>query len=276
MIDLRPNHKLFLGPALNKYSFSPHHTHKALFAAWAVLLIIPASIYFSAVSLFPTIALDSYLAQALYWLTSTGTAPYGIITGILILVACYRRLTKQQFMQLVLAVSISMAATLSLNHFLKPYFAEARPNAMLLEQEYLLNTQEFYQHSKADKRERIGSAINQLEMARPDLSLSPQIKRHWQHEVGYAFPSGHTLFAVTLALAVSFYLLIAGQVIMPLMLIGWAIAMGFSRMLLGMHWPQDVLASTAIGGCIAFSSIYLTQVLWPTVNSLFVSRFKTA
>ncbi|MCG9730349.1 phosphatase PAP2 family protein [Shewanella sp. Isolate13] len=239
------------------------------------MLTIPAIIYLGSITLFPTIALDANLAQALYWLTSTGTAPYGIATGIIILMFCYRRLTKPQFMQLVLAVSISMAATLSLNHFLKPYFAEPRPNAMLLEQEYLLNTQEFYQHNKADKRELIGSAINQLEVARPDLSLSPQLKRHWQHEVGYAFPSGHTLFAVTLALAVSFYLLLAGQVMMPLMLLGWAITMGFSRMLLGMHWPQDVLASTAIGGSIAFSSIYLTQALWPTIDNQFISRLKT-
>ncbi|MBL4914946.1 phosphatase PAP2 family protein [Shewanella schlegeliana] len=247
-----------------------------MLAAWCLLLTIPAIIYLGSITLFPTIALDSNLAQALYWLTSTGTAPYGIATGILILIVCYRRLTKQQFMQLVLAVSISMAATLSLNHFLKPYFAEPRPNATLLEQEYLLNTQDFYQQSKADKREQLGRAINQLEVARPDLSLSPQIKRHWQHEVGYAFPSGHTLFAVTLALAVSFYLLLAGQVILPILLMGWAITMGFSRMLLGMHWPQDVLASTAIGGSIAFSSIYLTQALWPTIDNLFISRLKTA
>ncbi|MGS0696259.1 phosphatase PAP2 family protein [Shewanella sp. 0m-4] len=261
---------------MNKSSFPPHHTNKALLAAWAVLLVIPATIYFSAASLFPTIALNSNLAQALYWLTSTGTAPYGIITGILILLACYRSLNRQQFMQLVLAVSISMAATLSLNHFLKPYFAEARPNAALLEQEYLLNTQDFYQQSKADKRQRIGTAIHQLEVARPDLSLSPSIKRHWQHEVGYAFPSGHTLFAVTLALTVSFYLLVAGQTLLPLILFGWAIAMGLSRMLLGMHWPQDVLASTAIGGSIAFSSIYLTQALWPKINNRLGSRLKTA
>ncbi|MGS0681521.1 phosphatase PAP2 family protein [Shewanella sp. 125m-7] len=261
--------------ALHKTDSQPQHTQKALFAAWAVLLIIPAVIYLSSASLFPSIALDSWFAQGLYWLTSTGTAPYGIITGILILVACYRCLSRQQFMQLVLAVSISMAATLSLNHFLKPYFAEPRPNAALLEQEYLLNTQDFYQQSKADKRQRIGTAIHQLEVARPDLSLSPSIKRHWQHEVGYAFPSGHTLFAVTLALTVSFYLLVAGQTLLPLMLLGWAIGMGFSRMLLGMHWPQDVLASTAIGGSIAFSSIYLTQGLWPQINRLFNSRLKT-
>ncbi|CAM3257325.1 phosphatase PAP2 family protein [Shewanella pealeana] len=250
------------------YRFSPQQTNKLMLAAWAVLLMLPATIYLTASSLFPGIALDTWLSEALYWLTSTGTAPYGIITGLLILTACYRRMSKPHFLKLVLAVSISMAATLSLNHFLKPYFAEPRPNAALLEQEYLLNTQDFYQHSKADKRELIGIAIQQLDVARPDLQLSASIKRHWQHEVGYAFPSGHTLFAVTLALVVGYYLLLAGNLIMPAVLLSWAIAMGFSRMLLGMHWPQDVLASTAIGGSIAFGSIYLTQALWPRLSLL--------
>ncbi|MEZ9597101.1 phosphatase PAP2 family protein [Shewanella sp. 10N.261.52.F9] len=267
MNNLNPNH-----PTL----FSPPQTHKLIILAWALLLIIPATIYLTASSLFPSIALNTWLSETLYWLTSTGTAPYGIITGLLILTACYRSMSKAHFIKLVLAVSISMAATLSLNQFLKPYFAEPRPNAALLEQEYLLNTQDFYQHDKAEKRQIITVAINQLDIARPDLQLSSSIKRHWQHEVGYAFPSGHTLFAVTLALVVGYYLLLSGNLVMPLLLLSWAIAMGFSRMLLGMHWPQDVLASTAIGGCIAFSSIYMTQILWAKVSNKLNMPLKTA
>ncbi|MFT5789760.1 MAG: phosphatidylglycerophosphatase B [Shewanella sp.] len=241
---------------------------KLILIAWAMLLLIPASLYIFSVTMFPRIELDTHFAQLLYWITSTGTAPYGIATGIVILIACYRSLAKPNFLQLVLAVSISMAATLGLNHFLKPFFAEARPNAALLAQESLLNTDNFYLHSKADKRVLLSSAIEQLKVARPDLTLSPAIKGHWQHEVGYAFPSGHTLFAVTLALVVSFYLLMAGQTLLPIALFSWAITMGFSRMWLGMHWPQDVLASTTIGGIIAFGSITVMQTLATRVNGM--------
>ncbi|GIU47177.1 phosphatase PAP2 family protein [Shewanella sairae] len=248
--------------------FVSQNAKQVTLAAWGLLIAIPAIIYLSSSQLFPSIRLNSLLAEALYWLTSTGTAPYGIITGVLILVVCYRLLNRQQFAKLVLAVSISMAATLSLNQFLKPYFAEPRPNAILLEQSYLLNTKDFYQKDKLEKRQILGVAVNQLEIARPDLLLSDAIKGHWQHEVGYAFPSGHTLFAVTLALVVCFYLLLSGLIAMPLLLVSWAISMGLSRMLLGMHWPQDVLASTFIGGCIAAASIFLAQCLWPRLWQL--------
>lgn len=102
-----------------------HHdaktTSKLLLIGWAILLLIPASLYIFSVSMFPLIKLDTHFSQLLYLITSTGTAPYGIATGIVILIACYRCLAKPQFLQLVLAVSISMAATLSLNHFLKPF-----------------------------------------------------------------------------------------------------------------------------------------------------------
>ncbi|MCL1058484.1 phosphatase PAP2 family protein [Shewanella gelidimarina] len=239
---------------------------KLLLIGWATLLLIPASLYIFSVSMFPRIELDTHFAQLLYWITSTGTAPYGIATGIVILIACYRNLAKPLFLQLVLAVSISMAATLSLNHFLKPFFAEARPYAALLAQESLLNTDDFYQHNKTNKRAMISTAVEQLEVARTDINLSSAIKGHWQHEVGYSFPSGHTLFAVTLALVVSFYLLLAGQTLLPTALFSWAIAMGFSRMWLGMHWPQDVLASTVLGGIIALSSIAVMQTLSIRVN----------
>ncbi|MCL1051922.1 phosphatase PAP2 family protein [Shewanella abyssi] len=231
-----------------------------------MLLLIPGSLYAFSVTLFPRIELDASFAQLLYWITSTGTAPYGIATGIVILIACYRSLPRPQFLRLVLAVSISMAATLSLNHFLKPFFAEARPYAALLAQESLLNSDDFYQHNKTDKRAMISTAVEQLQLARTDINLSPAIKGHWQHEVGYSFPSGHTLFAVTLALVVSFYLLLAGQTLLPIALFSWAIAMGFSRMWLGMHWPQDVLASTVIGGIITGGSIALMHLLTTRVS----------
>lgn len=255
---------------------TPQHSKTITIIVWVILMLFPATILLTNYSLFPSIALDSWSSTALYWLTSTGTAPYGIITGLIILAACYRSMSMNNFTKLVLAVSISMASTLSLNHFLKPYFAEPRPNAALLEQTYLLNTQDFYQHDKAEKRQMIGIAIDQLDIARPDLKLSDAIKSHWQHEVGYAFPSGHTLFAVTLALVVGFYLLSTGIIVLPALLFSWALTMGFSRMLLGMHWPQDVLASTAIGGTIAALSIYITEFVWAKWSMMLTKQVTTS
>lgn len=241
---------------------------KITLIAWSILIVIPAVLYAFSVQLFPRIELDTLFAEAWFGITSSGTVPYGIITGLILLIACYFTLTRQQFIPLILTVSLSMAATLSLNHFLKPFFSEPRPYAVLMQQENLLNLNDFYQADNAVKKDKITTSLNLLATARADLVLSPAIKKHWQYEVGYSFPSGHTLFAVTLALSMGFYLLMAGQTLFPLMLFSWAIFMGFSRMLLGMHWPQDVLASTCIGGMISFASIYLIHKLSPTIAVL--------
>ncbi|BAJ03831.1 phosphatase PAP2 family protein [Shewanella violacea] len=235
---------------------------------WLILLIIPGILFVSDLSLFPWLALDSFAAETLFWITSTGTAPYGVATVLLVLLLGYQRLERSRFFSLFLAISLSMCATLGLNHYLKPYFSEARPNAVWLEQHYLLNTDSFYTLTKVERKEKMTTAVNRIEHANTELTLAPLIKQHWQHEVGFAFPSGHTLFAITLTIVASYYLLLAGNLWIPGMLFCWSIAIGFSRMLLGMHWSQDVLASTLIGGVIGLISLLVIHKTFPFIWSM--------
>ena len=82
------------------------------------------------------------------------------------------------------------------------------------------------------------------------LALPAWLGHHWQTEVNYAFPSGHSIAAMSLA---QFFGLIwlarapAGVWLLPL----WAIGIGLSRTLIGMHWPLDVLASALLGSLTA-------------------------
>ncbi|QFU25161.1 phosphatase PAP2 family protein [Shewanella eurypsychrophilus] len=239
-----------------------------LMLGWLILLIIPGILFVSDASLFPWLSLDSTTAEALFWITSTGTAPYGVASVLLILLLSYRRLERARFFSLFLAISLSMCTTLGLNHYLKPFFNEARPNAVWLDQHYLLNTDSFYTLSKAERKELMMTAVNQIEFADTELTLAPLVKQHWQHEIGFAFPSGHTLFAITLTMVASYYLLIAGNIWIPSLLFGWSIAMGFSRMLLGMHWTQDVLASTFLGGIIGLVSLLVIHKIFPYIGSM--------
>ena len=64
-----------------------------------------------------------------------------------------------------------------------------------------------------------------------------------------SFPSGHTSDAFTLAASLSFAFT-KWYVIIPSF--AWAIAVGYSRMDLGVHYPSDVLASMLIGIFSAF------------------------
>ena len=70
----------------------------------------------------------------------------------------------------------------------------------------------------------------------------------------FSFPSGHTLHAVSFTLvALGHYPMLAW------LLIPFTVGVGASRVVLGLHYPSDVLAATAIGAAIASLSLWLVQ-----------------
>lgn len=68
----------------------------------------------------------------------------------------------------------------------------------------------------------------------------------------FSFPSGHTLHAVSFTLvALAYYPILA-----PL-LIPFTACVAVSRVVLGLHYPSDVLAATAIGSVLAGVSLWV-------------------
>ena len=72
----------------------------------------------------------------------------------------------------------------------------------------------------------------------------------------FSFPSGHTLHAVAFGLVALFYFPLLAVILMPFMLM-----VAMSRVILGLHYPSDVLAGAAIGYTTAAISINLVSYI---------------
>ncbi len=68
----------------------------------------------------------------------------------------------------------------------------------------------------------------------------------------FSFPSGHTLHAVTFTLVA-----LAHYPLLVWLLLPFAASVAVSRVVLGLHYPSDVLAATVIGSVLAGISIAL-------------------
>jgi undecaprenyl-diphosphatase len=67
----------------------------------------------------------------------------------------------------------------------------------------------------------------------------------------FSFPSGHTLHAVAFsAVAVAYYPILA------VLLAPFTVLVALSRVVLGLHYPSDVLAGAALGALIAYLSFW--------------------
>lgn len=66
----------------------------------------------------------------------------------------------------------------------------------------------------------------------------------------FSFPSGHTLHAVAFAILFAAYYPPLAAVVVP-----FAFLVAASRLVLGLHYPSDVIAGAAIGATLAFGSL---------------------
>ncbi len=74
----------------------------------------------------------------------------------------------------------------------------------------------------------------------------------------FSFPSGHTLQAVSFTVvALAYYPTLAW------LLIPFSASVAVSRVVLGMHYPSDVVAATALGGALGSLSLWLVPGVGP-------------
>lgn len=68
----------------------------------------------------------------------------------------------------------------------------------------------------------------------------------------YSFPSGHTLHAVAFCIVATAQYPILGWLLIP-----FTVLIALSRVILGLHYPTDVVVGAIIGGLVAWSSFFV-------------------
>ncbi|MBV6524237.1 phosphatase PAP2 family protein [Ursidibacter maritimus] len=209
-------------------------------------------------------ALDTNLQAAdldfgLFILTETGSTPYALITCVLFML-WLMWLTRKRYSWFLVGFicASSVVGTQIIKEGAKAVFKEPRP---FVTQMFQAETERFYSLPKLDQEKQV------LTFSQPNIQF---VTEHQADELGYSFPSGHTIFAVSWLLVFAGFLFgLSGQAVIfaQIFAILWAGLMLISRLRLGMHYPIDLFVSTLISWLfhlIVFVWVipYLSQWQW--------------
>lgn len=184
--------------------------------------------------------------KVMFWFTETVTSPWGTLTSVILcgwFIWCMRLRLKPALILLVI-ITLTLLIGQYTKSRVKDYVQEPRPYVMWLSEKQGIDQQNFYAEKRAQRSEIVREAV------RDDNQIPTWLKQHWAFETGYAFPSGHTMFAATWALLGMALLWPRRCYTSVVLLMSWAIVVMGSRLLLGMHWPRDLIVSTLISGVL--------------------------
>ncbi|EXU77313.1 phosphatidylglycerophosphatase B [Erwinia mallotivora] len=193
--------------------------------------------------------------RVLFWVTETVTSPWGAVTSAILcvwFVWCLRFRLKPAILLLGIMILAILAGQYAKN-VIKEQVQEPRPYVLWLEKNHALDDKMFYQQPRQQRSRLVSEAVAS------DNRLPDWLKAHWEFETGYAFPSGHTMFAASWALLAFGLLWPRRRVVTLLLLFGWATGVMASRLVLGMHWPRDLVISTLISWLLVTVATWLVQ-----------------
>lgn len=209
------------------------------------------------------IPLDGRLARVLCGLTETGgvrLAPVVLLAALGIWATdrgTERARRRRESGAMLGLIAVTLPTTALLNEYvLKRIVAQPRPSHVrLAEAGFILNLPAFARLDEDGRRDflesRVGGAA--LPGAAAALSVHPVVLAHWIDQTGYTFPSGHALNAFMAAV-----LFLGGTLANPTprrrglaaAMLGWAVAVALTRVLLLVHRPLDVTAGALLGAVL--------------------------
>lgn len=220
-----------------------------------VLIIIPLLVWLSGWQWQPNG--NSYWLELLFWITETVTQPWGVITHM-VLFAWFLWCLRFRLKAAIVLFAILCAAILigqGAKSWIKSRVQEPRPFVVWLEKTHHIPTSEFYTLKRKARADLV------REQLQTETNVPVWLRRHWQKETGFAFPSGHTMFAASWALLGVGLLWPRRRNVTIVILLVWAVGVMTSRMLLGMHWPRDLIVATLISWLLVVLATWLTQRL---------------
>ena len=185
------------------------------------------------------------------------TRTLGLVVKILILgdrngdaaVGNYYACASVRLVSLVRAILLGQGV----KSLVKERVQEPRPFVIWLEKTHHIPVDEFY----TLKRKERGHLVKEQLSGQQDIPAF--LRQHWQKETGFAFPSGHTLFAASWALLAVGLLWPRRRTLTIAILLVWATSVMGSRLLLGMHWPRDLVVATLISWLLVTLATWLAQ-----------------
>ncbi|ART81097.1 phosphatase PAP2 family protein [Oceanisphaera avium] len=228
-----------------------------IFYILPLLLVLPVAVaslgYQWQWQWFPLLDLDEIPAMFAYSLTLTiDEIGIAIILSLLSVLTLFKwRRRRGQYIVFFFCLMGALGSAFVTKSVAKQFFKEPRPYIVWLAEEgRLTDSNSFYAQLPKTREQWIANSVSDYS----EDEVPNWLKLHWQDEVSYSFPSGHSIAAMTIA---SFYcLLLAYRQRSKWLIAGlsvWAVGVCYSRLLLGLHWPVDILASSILG--VMFGSL---------------------
>lgn len=223
-------------------------------SAFSILLILPpAMMSLIGWQWHPSESTESL--KWLYWLTETAGLPYSLITSVVLLVLALAicRPMKTNMIKWAIVMICCILVGQGIKGVVKNTFQEPRPYVVWLEKTYDVSSSDFYELKRKQRVDVI------KELVKSNEQVPSWQRKHWQVETGYSFPSGHVLFAAGWALLLIGLFWQRRQFALAIIVAIWAEGIVFSRLLLGMHWPSDVIVSIIISAILAMAACGILQ-----------------